>query len=249
MSVDCPRSGVDLVGACKIVAIFRTIGSYSTMSHVKLVSNSTTKACHIYDKDYCKVMTIVLWDMQFEDARAYEFFWLQLNKVTLKMEKRIQISRDLWLTVLEPISTMSAKYMAVGTQATYAWRNVSVHVCFNGPSACRERPWGTSCHDSKIDTLLCARSRRMQRLKKKRTRNITSFVLGGFHPKSQPKMEEECWMTRWLFSTSDIDNGTFYTAGKSYLNFSSQVIFILIIFTYFNINPKPLHVIYSEPHS
>ena len=38
-------------------------------------------ACHVYDSLYCKVMTIVLCDMQSEDCTAQVLFWRNLNLV------------------------------------------------------------------------------------------------------------------------------------------------------------------------
>jgi hypothetical protein len=38
--------------------------------HVKRIKNWTTMACHVYDSAYCRVMTIVLCDIQSEDAAA-----------------------------------------------------------------------------------------------------------------------------------------------------------------------------------
>jgi hypothetical protein len=39
-------------------------------NHVKRVQAWMTMAYHIYDPIYCKVMTIVIYDMQFEDTKA-----------------------------------------------------------------------------------------------------------------------------------------------------------------------------------
>ena len=38
-------------------------------------------ACHVYNSQYCKVLTIVCCDMQFEDDAAQIFFWENLNYV------------------------------------------------------------------------------------------------------------------------------------------------------------------------
>lgn len=42
--------------------------------HVKHLKNQMTMACHVYDGQYCKVLTIVCRDMQFEDVVAHMFF-------------------------------------------------------------------------------------------------------------------------------------------------------------------------------
>ena len=65
---------------CSLEVTFKIVGSCSTIC----VSSWTTKACHVYDSKYYKVMTIVLCDMQSEDAAAHELFWLELNEVMRK---------------------------------------------------------------------------------------------------------------------------------------------------------------------
>jgi hypothetical protein len=52
--------------------------------HVKRVKEWTTFGVHVYDPDYCSVMTIVVCDMQSERADAQERVWLSLLAVTEK---------------------------------------------------------------------------------------------------------------------------------------------------------------------
>jgi hypothetical protein len=40
--------------------------------HVKHVVSWTTMACHVYDSAYCKVMTITVCDMQFQETKAQQ---------------------------------------------------------------------------------------------------------------------------------------------------------------------------------
>jgi hypothetical protein len=40
--------------------------------------------CHVYDSVYCKVITIVIRNMQFEFAQARCVMWTKLNCVMLK---------------------------------------------------------------------------------------------------------------------------------------------------------------------
>ena len=49
--------------------------------HVKRVSNWTTMACHVYDSQYCRVMTVAVCDMQSEDYEAQCVMWRCLNEV------------------------------------------------------------------------------------------------------------------------------------------------------------------------
>ena len=42
-------------------------------------------AAHVYDSTYCKVMTIVVCDMQSEDVKAQVVFWSNVNAVAAKM--------------------------------------------------------------------------------------------------------------------------------------------------------------------
>jgi hypothetical protein len=41
-------------------------------------------ACHLYDAAYCKVMTIVLCDMQLEDRKVQCILWRELNNLMRK---------------------------------------------------------------------------------------------------------------------------------------------------------------------
>jgi 6-phosphofructokinase len=53
-------------------------------NHVKRVQGWMTMACHMYDLIYCKVMTIMICDMQFEDMEAQCILWRKLNIVAKK---------------------------------------------------------------------------------------------------------------------------------------------------------------------
>ncbi len=41
-------------------------------------------ACHVYDSTYCKVMNIVVCDMQFEEMEAQQIMWTKLNDMMQK---------------------------------------------------------------------------------------------------------------------------------------------------------------------
>jgi hypothetical protein len=54
--------------------------------HVKHVVGWTTMTCHVYDIVYCKMMTIVICDMQFEDIKIQQIMWTKLNETIQKHE-------------------------------------------------------------------------------------------------------------------------------------------------------------------
>jgi hypothetical protein len=58
--------------------------AYMMFDHVKHVQGWTTMAYHVYDLVYCKVMTIVICDMQFEDMEAQCILWKKLNAIVEK---------------------------------------------------------------------------------------------------------------------------------------------------------------------
>ncbi len=59
--------------------------SWMMFGHVKQVDGWTTIACHIYEHVYCcKVMTIVIYDMQLETIKAQCVLWAKLDKVMLE---------------------------------------------------------------------------------------------------------------------------------------------------------------------
>jgi hypothetical protein len=47
--------------------------------HVKRVVRWTTMACHVYDLAHCKLITIAVCDMQFEDIKAQQVMWTKFN--------------------------------------------------------------------------------------------------------------------------------------------------------------------------
>jgi hypothetical protein len=68
MSEVGPGGGVDLV---KRMQPGQDMEDACIMfDHVKRVKLWTTMACHVYNSTYCRVMTIAVYDMQFEDVGA-----------------------------------------------------------------------------------------------------------------------------------------------------------------------------------
>ena len=79
MSEVGPASGVDLVTRMQPGGDLED--SSLMFDHVKRVSNWTTMACHVYDSQYCRVMTVAVCDMQSEDCEAQCVMWRCLNEV------------------------------------------------------------------------------------------------------------------------------------------------------------------------
>ena len=79
MSEVGPASGVDLVTRMQPGGDLQD--SWLMFDHVKRVSNWTTMACHVYDSQYCRVMTVAVCDMQSEDYEAQCVMWRCLNEV------------------------------------------------------------------------------------------------------------------------------------------------------------------------
>ena len=79
MSKVGPAFGVDLVTRMQPGGDLQD--SWLMFDHVKHVNNWTTMACHVYDLQYCQVMTVAVCDMQSEDCEAQCVMWRCLNKV------------------------------------------------------------------------------------------------------------------------------------------------------------------------
>jgi hypothetical protein len=58
--------------------------AWMMFDHVKHVIGWMIMACHIYNLAYCKIMTITICDMQFEDTEAQCMLWRKLNVVVEK---------------------------------------------------------------------------------------------------------------------------------------------------------------------
>lgn len=62
--------------------------SWIMFDHVKHVIGQTTMVCHVYDLTYCKIVTIAIFDMQFENIEAQQIMWTKLNHTILKHRNR-----------------------------------------------------------------------------------------------------------------------------------------------------------------
>ena len=76
-----PGSGVELVKRMQVGRGGDMENSWIMFDHVKRVRNWTTMACHVYDSQYCKVLTIACCDIQLEDGTTQTLFWDNLNVV------------------------------------------------------------------------------------------------------------------------------------------------------------------------
>ncbi len=58
--------------------------AWTMFDHVKRVTGWTTMVCHVYNSAYCKMMTIAVYDMQYEDMEAQQVMWKKLNDTMQK---------------------------------------------------------------------------------------------------------------------------------------------------------------------
>lgn len=79
MSEVGPGSGVDLVRKMQPGGPLED--AWIMFDHVKRVPNWATMACHVYDHEYKRVLTIACCEMQSEDRDAQIVFWKNLNHV------------------------------------------------------------------------------------------------------------------------------------------------------------------------
>ena len=77
MSEVGPRCGVHLVKGMQPREDLEY--AWIMFDHIKCIKHWTTMACHLYDFAYCQVMTIVVCNMQSEDAAAQMVLWRNLN--------------------------------------------------------------------------------------------------------------------------------------------------------------------------
>ena len=74
-----PGSGVDLVRRMQPPGDLQN--AWVMFDHMKRVKDWTTMACHVYDTEYKKVMTIAMCDMQSENTEVQVQFWRSLNAI------------------------------------------------------------------------------------------------------------------------------------------------------------------------
>lgn len=68
MSIERPRSGVDLVKCMQPGGSLENV--WLMFDHVKRVKDWTSMACHRSNSNYCKIMTIAVCDMQSKDTKS-----------------------------------------------------------------------------------------------------------------------------------------------------------------------------------
>lgn len=73
MSVDLSKSSVDRVKHMHVGGDMKIL--WTMFDHVKCPKDWTTLACHVYNSMYCKVLTIVYYDMHSEDGATQTLFW------------------------------------------------------------------------------------------------------------------------------------------------------------------------------
>lgn len=80
--VDLSANKVELV---KCMQVGGDMENYWIMfDHVKHLKDWTTMACHVYNTNYCKLLTKACCDMQYEDSDAQTLFWVNLNGVMVE---------------------------------------------------------------------------------------------------------------------------------------------------------------------
>jgi len=79
MLTEGPGSGVDLAKRMQPAGDLEN--GWMMFDHIKYVNEWTTMACHVYDPQYRRVMTIVTCNMQSEDTEIQMQFWNCLNTV------------------------------------------------------------------------------------------------------------------------------------------------------------------------
>lgn len=62
--------------------------------------------CHVYDSDYCKVLTVACCDMQSEDGGAQTWLWKKLNVVMAENGVSSVNFKDFMVTMPKPIGML-----------------------------------------------------------------------------------------------------------------------------------------------
>jgi len=55
--------------------------AWTIFDHVNHITSWATMACHVYNLAYYKMMTIVIYNMQFKDIRVQQIMWKKLNEI------------------------------------------------------------------------------------------------------------------------------------------------------------------------
>ncbi len=82
MSINGVKNGVSFITQMQPTRDLQNV--WIMFDHVKRVVGWTTMACHVYDRVYCKMLTIVVCDMQYEDIKVQQLMCKKLNEMMLK---------------------------------------------------------------------------------------------------------------------------------------------------------------------
>ncbi len=77
-----PTSGVDIVTHMQLGRNLENV--WIMFDHIKGVQGWITMSYHVYDMSYCKVLTIAICDMQFEDVDSQILMWFSLTRFVEK---------------------------------------------------------------------------------------------------------------------------------------------------------------------
>ena len=135
MSVDRLGSGVDLVKRMQLGGDLQDC--WIMFDLVKRVENWTTMASHVYDSKYCKVMTIAICDMQSEDAKAQELFWMQMN--TVMHENRVDTVNFKGFMVNSAHANWNVVWKVYGSGDPWVCMEGREHTCSIGRCAFKEQ--------------------------------------------------------------------------------------------------------------
>ncbi len=84
-------------------------------------------ACHIYDLVYCKLMTIAVCDMEFENTKVQCILWRKLNAIVKKKGLGMPISKGSWRIVHKQIGMFFTLFMGLEILRS-RWLIKNIHV-------------------------------------------------------------------------------------------------------------------------
>ncbi len=146
------------------------------LDHVKHVTGWTTMACHVHDLAYCKMMTITICDIQYEDIEVQQIMWTKFNETMLEhgflkpkfkgfMTNNTQAN---WWGLFMVLKALLSKWLINNTHVYSIGFNRSIGTPKN---------WSNlSC---KINTMVYANNTRMQNPLWRLTTFMLQFVVDG----------------------------------------------------------------------
>ncbi len=158
MSINGVGSGPCLITRMQPIGDLQN--AWTMFDHVNHITSWVTMACHVYNLAYYKMMTIVIYNMQFKDIKVQQIMWKKLNEMMWKNRFPKPKFKGSMVDNAQANWKLSKLFMVMGTLLS-RWLIKNAHVYSIGFSCLIDTPNSRSNLSCKITTKVFATNTRM----------------------------------------------------------------------------------------